>query len=82
VPIEKEGMRLAALAPHLDYLKKYIAYMTADNPSIDETKQKEVTRRITAVRTLFKANLNNLLIKTVEPKLGKEMTDLFCKALT
>jgi hypothetical protein len=82
IPIEKEGMRMAALAPHLDYLKKYIAYMTADKQLSDETKQKEVTRRIAAVRTLFSANLKNLLSKTAEPKLGKEMTDLFCTALT
>ena len=82
VPIEKEGMRMAALAPHLDYLKKYIAYMTADKQPIDETKQKEVTRRISAVRSLLSANLKNLLSKTAEPKLGKEVTDLFCNALT
>lgn len=82
VPIEKEGMRMAALAPHLDYLKKYIAYMIADKQPINETKQKEVTRRITAVRKLFSANLKNLLSKTAEPRLGKEMADLFCNALT
>ena len=82
VPIEKEGVRMAALAPHLDYLKKYIAYMTADKQQINETKQKEVTRRIAAVRTLFSANLKNLLSKTAEPKLGKEMSALFCNALT
>jgi len=82
VPIEKEGMRMAALAPHLDYLKKYITYMTADKQPIDGTKQKEVTRRITAVRALLSANLKELLSKTAEPKLGKEMCDLFCNALT
>jgi len=82
VPIEKEGMRMAALAPHLDYLKKYIAYMTAENLPINETKQREVTRRIAAVRKLFSSNLTNLLSKTAEPKLGKEMCDLFCTALT
>ena len=82
VPIEKEGMRMAALAPHLDYLKKYIVYMTAEKHPIDEAKQREITRRIAAVRTLFSANLENLLSKTAESKLGKEMTALFCKALT
>ena len=82
VPIEKEGMRMAALAPHLDYLKKYIAYMTADKQTIDKTKQSEVTRRIAAVRTLFSANLKNLVSKSAEPKLGKELADLFCIALT
>jgi len=82
VPIEKDGMRMAALAPHLDYLKKYIAYMTAEKHPIDEAKQREITRRISAVRTLFSTNLENLLGKTAESKLGKEMTALFCKALT
>jgi len=73
---------MAALAPHLDYLKKYIAYMTAEKHPIDEAKQREITRRISAVRTLFSTNLENLLGKTAESKLGKEMTALFCKALT
>ncbi len=82
VPIEKDGMRMAALAPHLDYLKKYIAYMTAEKNPIGEAKQREITRRIAAVRTLFSANLKNLLSKTAEPRLGKEMTDMFCKGLT
>jgi hypothetical protein len=82
IPIEKEGMRMAALAPHLDYLKKYISYMTAAKHPIDATKQKEVTRRITSVRKLFSSNLTNLLSKTAEPALGKEMCDLFCTALT
>ena len=82
IPIEKEGMRMAALVPHLDYLKKYITYMTAAKHPIDATKQKEVTRRITSVRKLFSSNLTNLLNKTAEPALGKEMSDLFCTALT
>jgi hypothetical protein len=82
IPIEKEGMRMAALSPHLDYLKKYIAYMTAEKKPIDETKQRELSRRIAAVRKLFSSNLTNLLSKTAEPALGKEMCDLFCTALT
>lgn len=82
MPIEKEGLRMAALAPHLDYLKKYIAYMTDDTPAVNETKQKEITRRIAAVRTLLGNNLKDLLSKTAEQKLGKEMCDLFCNALT
>ena len=82
VPIEKEGLRMAALAPHLDYLKKYIAYMNGDTPAVDEKKQKEITRRIAAVQTLLGNNLNDLVSKTVEHKLGKEMCDLFCNALT
>ena len=75
-------MRIAALAPHLDYLKKYIVYMTADNQPVDEMKQKEIARRIAAVRTLFNTNLKNVLSQTAEPKLGAELSGLFCSALT
>ena len=82
VPIEKEGLRIAALAPHLDYLKKYIEYMSDVKQSIDETKQKEVMRRIASVRTLFSANLKNLLNKTAGPKLDEETISRFCTALT
>jgi len=82
VPIEKEGMRMAALAPHLDYLKKYIAYLTAGHQPVDATKQKEQVRRIAAVRKLLNANLKSLLKESAEPKLGTEISDRFCAALT
>jgi hypothetical protein len=82
VPIEKDGIRLAALAPHLDYLKKYLEFMNTEKPLNDETKQKEVKRRIAAVRSIFNLNLQKKLSNAAEPKLGKEMTALFCTALT
>jgi hypothetical protein len=82
VPIEKDGMRLAALAPHLDYLKKYIAFMDELKPLKDDVKQKEVARRITAVRSIFKSNLQNTFSNTAGLNLGKELTELFCTALT
>lgn len=82
VPIEKEGMRMAALAPHLDYLKKYMAYLTAGHQPVDETKQQEQARRIASVKSLLAVNLKNLLGRTAEPKLGKDITDRFCAALT
>jgi hypothetical protein len=82
IPIEKDGMRLAALAPHLDYLKKYIAFMDEVKPLTDDVKQKEIARRIKAVRTIFKTNLQNTFSNTAKPNLGKEMIELFCTALT
>ena len=82
VPIENDGMRLAALAPHLDYLKKYIPLIKTEKPVNDAAKLKEIARRITAVRTVFNANLQNSISKIAEPKLGKETIDQFCTALT
>ncbi|MFC1591088.1 hypothetical protein ACFL43_01040 [Thermodesulfobacteriota bacterium] len=52
VPIEKEGMRLAALAPHTDYLKQYVAYMQAAGSTDDAAKIREVERRIGSVRAI------------------------------
>jgi hypothetical protein len=53
VPIEKEGMRLAALAPHTEYLKSYIEFMK-DAPAADgEVKVKEIKRKIEATKAEF-----------------------------
>ncbi|MCP4714448.1 MAG: hypothetical protein GY868_04965 [Deltaproteobacteria bacterium] len=52
VPIEKEGMRLAALAPHTDYLKQYIVFMQEAGTTDDAAKIREVERRIGSVRAI------------------------------
>ena len=51
VPIEKEGMRLAALAPHTEYLKAYIDFVKDAPPADGEVKVKEIKRKIAAVKT-------------------------------
>jgi hypothetical protein len=55
VPIEKEGMRLAALAPHTEYLKSYIEFVK-DAPAADcDAKVKEIRRKIEAVKAEYRS---------------------------
>jgi hypothetical protein len=57
VPIEREGMRLAALAPHTEYLKSYIEFVK-DAPAADgEAKVKEIRRKIEAVKSEYRSYL-------------------------
>jgi hypothetical protein len=51
VPIEKEGMRLAALAPHTAYLKSYIDFVKDAPPVDSEAKLKEIKRKTEAIKT-------------------------------
>ena len=57
VPIDKEGMRLAALAPHTEYLKSYLAFLPEVTSLGDESRQKEVKRKkdaiVNTLRTKF-----------------------------
>jgi len=55
VPIEKEGMRLAALAPHTEYLKSYIEFVKDAPPADGEAKVKEIRRRIDATRAVLRS---------------------------
>lgn len=50
IPIEREGMRLAALAPHTEYLKKYLEFHQAAAPVDDAAKLKEIDRKSAAIR--------------------------------
>lgn len=50
VPIDKEGMRLAALAPHIEYLKSYLNFLQEANPIEGDAKRKEVKRKKEAIR--------------------------------
>ena len=72
VPIEKEGMRLAALASHIEYLKSYIGFIK-DAPLADgEAKVKEMKRKIAAIKATlqgyiqreFGASLHGDMLKT------------------
>ena len=46
IPIEREGMRLAALAPHTDYLKHYIEFYASAAAAGDAAKRQEIQRKI------------------------------------
>lgn len=56
VPIEKEGMRLAALAPHTEYLKSYLAFLPGAAPVADEAKHKELRGKRGALRKTLNAH--------------------------
>jgi hypothetical protein len=71
IPIDKEGMRLAALAPHTDYLKRYVDYVSAAEPVSDEKKVQEVRRRIAAVRGILSGHVR----RTVS---GDDQADAMC----
>ena len=53
VPIEKDGMRLAALAPQTTYLNRYVEYIGKASSVADDQKIKEISRKILSVRTVF-----------------------------
>ena len=56
VPIEKDGMRLAALAPHTEYLKSYIAFVPEALPVESDTKRQEIQKKRAALRETLRAN--------------------------
>ena len=43
-------MRLAALAPHTEYLKNYVGFVKSASPVMSDSKQREVSRKVKAVR--------------------------------
>jgi hypothetical protein len=82
VPIEKEGMRLAALAPHTEYLKNYIAFVPDARPVESATKKQEIQKKKTALReTLRKNFFKEIMQDTARQSLGENnlalMTTLF-----
>jgi len=72
VPIEREGMRIAALAPHLEYLKHYIEFYRAASPVIDTIKVQEISRRTAAVKKMLRGYFAGMLAGQVGETLGNE----------
>jgi len=82
VPIEKEGMRLAALAPHTEYLKSYIAFVPEARPVESDAKKQEIQKKKAALRkTLSEHFFKEILPDTTRQALGENnlalMTTLF-----
>jgi hypothetical protein len=82
VPIVKEGMRLAALAPHTEYLKSYIAFVPDARPVESATKKQEIQKKRAALReTLRKNFFKEIMQDTARQSLGENnlalMTTLF-----
>jgi hypothetical protein len=57
IPIEREGMRLAALAPHTAYLKNYIEFCASAAAAGDAAKRKEIQRKTGAVKKTLRKHL-------------------------
>ena len=82
VPIEKDGMRLAALAPHTEYLKNYIAFVPEASPVENNAKKKEIQKKKAALRKTLRENFfKEMLQDTTRQALGENnltlMTTLF-----
>ncbi len=81
VPIDKEGMRLAALAPHTEYLKSYLNFLQEAYPIKDDTKRKEVKRKRGAIRNVlrtrfFGETVNDSVSKNLEGNLQEQMVTI------
>jgi hypothetical protein len=76
VPIDKEGMRLAALAPHTEYLKAYLNFLRETVPVEDETKRKELKRKREAIRKTLSMCYQDLLKGPMGKALGSPISEL------
>jgi hypothetical protein len=76
VPIEKEGLRLAALAPHKKYLKKYLEFMEAVSPLERDITQREVQRKTAALKGILRGYFQKVLKGSVFQTLGNEKIKL------
>ena len=77
IPIDKEGMRLAALAPHTEYLKSYLAFLPGALPVKDDAKKKELQGKRGALRKTLGAHFfKEMLPAPVRGDLGTTMLEL------
>jgi len=82
VPIEKDGMRLAALAPHTEYLKSYSAFVPDASPVENDAKKKEIQKKKSALRKTLRENFfKEMLQDSARQAVGENnlalMTTLF-----
>ena len=82
VPIEKDGMRLAALAPHTEYLKSYSAFVPDARPVEDDAKKQEIQKKQATLRKTLRENFfKEMLQDSSRQALGENnlalMTTLF-----
>jgi len=76
VPIDKEGMRLAALAPHTDYLKHYLNFLKEADTVKDDAKRKEVKRKREVIRNILRTRfLGEALTDSVRDALGNDLQE-------
>ncbi|MBN2107431.1 MAG: hypothetical protein JW832_08380 [Deltaproteobacteria bacterium] len=75
IPIEREGMRLAALAPHTEYLKKYLEFHQSAVPVEDPQKLQEIKRKIAAVKATLRDYFKGALAGPVGQGLGAGLSE-------
>lgn len=76
VPIDKEGMRLAALAPHTDYLKSYLNFLQEADTVKDDAKRKEVKRKREVIRNILRTRFFGEIVNdSVSKALGSDLQE-------
>ena len=82
VPIDKEGMRLAALAPHTEYLKGYLAFLKEATPIENDAKREEVKKKREAIRgTLRTKFFKEVMGDSIESTVGSDLSELIVTIL-
>ena len=82
VPIDKEGMRLAALAPHTEYLKSYLAFLKDATPIENDAKREEVKKKREALRgTLHTKFFKEVMENSLESTVGSDLSELIVTIL-
>ena len=81
VPVEREGMRLAALAPHTEYLKNYIELYQSASAVDDAVKLQEIRRKVAAVKKTLRDYFSAVLAGPVGQGVGapvcEKLADIF-----
>jgi len=79
--IEREGMRLAALAPHTDYLKHYVEFHASATTAGTVEKREELRRRAAAVRHMLRGHVTRMLGgpagQGIDSSASAELAELF-----
>ncbi len=82
VPIDKEGMRLAALAPHTEYLKNYLGFLKDATPVENDAKREEVKKKRAAIRgTLRTKFFKEVMGDSIESTVGSDLSELIVTIL-
>lgn len=74
-PVEREGLRLAALAVHSEYLKHYVAFVKEAAPVSDSVKLAEIKRKTAAVRVMLRDYLQRFLTGPAGRVLGSAQAE-------
>jgi hypothetical protein len=68
-------MRIAALAPHTEYLKAYLNFLKEAMPVEDEAKRKELKRKREAIRKALRVCYQELLKGPTGKALGNTLSE-------